>query len=84
MEKLFTCFIIVGLVFASLFGAIRENTPTETPKPYIIYQGEKYYFCFKTGSKQPDTLATPDGSLQIFISYRAVYNHFGCENIVKE
>ena len=48
-------------------------------KPYIIYNGEKFYYCCM--DYHNDTVVSPDGSLQIFISKRVIYNHFDCKDI---
>jgi len=48
-------------------------------KPFLLYGGEKFYYCCTDYIN--DTIITPDGSLSITISKKAVYNHFGCDGI---
>lgn len=70
--KKFNYFILFIVII--FFGFI------STHDKFIIYHGDKFYYCGTTGSG-PDTLVTPDGSLRITINKKITYNHFGCENI---
>jgi hypothetical protein len=71
--------LIIIILCAILLTAFvnSNNTPTQ---PNIMYKGNIYYFCGTASTT--DTLITPDGSLQIFYSYKRVYNHFGCDNVI--
>lgn len=67
------------LIIILLFLLATFITVAFTHNPFIIYGGEKYYYCYSI--RVDDTLVTPDGSLQIFHHKDEVYNHFGCDGI---